>query len=136
MKKLLSTSLVLVIVIILGGCGNDSLHPSETVELGNSKVNEISNTMNAENAVEDNKVQNEEQSSLNEYSSEQIEYARVWLQLGPNQEIDARDGASLLYCELSDVYSIPLYPFFSAFPSKYRNANAGIRRRFFPPGVL
>ena len=50
--------------------------------------------------------------------------------------IDTREGASLLYCELSDVYSIPLYPFFSAFPSKYRNANAGIRRRFFPPGVL
>ncbi|SES18263.1 hypothetical protein SAMN04487944_12241 [Gracilibacillus ureilyticus] len=25
---------------------------------------------------------------LSEYSSEQIEYARVWLQLGPNQEID------------------------------------------------
>ncbi|MDO6448839.1 hypothetical protein [Oceanobacillus profundus] len=31
---------------------------------------------------------NEEENSLSTYSSEEIEYARVWLQLGPNQEID------------------------------------------------
>ena len=31
---------------------------------------------------------NEEEDSLSTYSSEEIEYARVWLQLGPNQEID------------------------------------------------
>lgn len=31
---------------------------------------------------------NEEENSLSKYSSEEIEYARVWLQLGPNQEID------------------------------------------------
>ena len=31
---------------------------------------------------------NEEEDSLSKYSSEEIEYARVWLQLGPNQEID------------------------------------------------
>jgi hypothetical protein len=30
----------------------------------------------------------EEQDLLSEYSSQQIEYARVWLQLGPNQELD------------------------------------------------
>lgn len=88
MKKLLSTSLILVIAIILGGCGNDSLHASETVELGDSKVDKASNTMNVETAVENNKVQNDAQSPLKEYSNEQIEYARVWLQLGPNQEIE------------------------------------------------
>ena len=70
MKKLLLTSLVLVIVVILGGCGNDLLHPSETVELGDSKVDEASSTMNVESTeeVEENKVQNEEQSSLKEYT--------------------------------------------------------------------
>ena len=30
----------------------------------------------------------EKENTLSQYSSEQIEYARVWLQLGPNQEID------------------------------------------------
>lgn len=35
------------------------------------------------------KVENEEESeTLSHYSSQQIEYARVWLLLGPNQEID------------------------------------------------
>lgn len=34
----------------------------------------------------DNKEQ--QRSELSKYSSKQIEYARVWLQLGPNQEID------------------------------------------------
>lgn len=31
---------------------------------------------------------NEQEDALSEYTSEQIEYARVWLQLGPNQDID------------------------------------------------
>ena len=30
----------------------------------------------------------EKEKTLSQYSSEQIEYARVWLQFGPNQEID------------------------------------------------
>ncbi|MBP2241578.1 hypothetical protein J2Z40_002141 [Cytobacillus eiseniae] len=30
----------------------------------------------------------QERETLSQYSSEQIEYARVWLQLGPNQELD------------------------------------------------
>lgn len=32
--------------------------------------------------------QDVDEDALSEYSSEQIEYARVWLQLGPNQDID------------------------------------------------
>ncbi|MCM3739507.1 hypothetical protein M3210_04410 [Oceanobacillus luteolus] len=38
------------------------------------------------NAVD--RLNEEEVDLLSTYSSEQIEYARVWLQLGPNQEID------------------------------------------------
>ena len=96
MKKLLSTSLILIIAVILGACGEESVQPSETVELGSSEGNKESNTKNVDGAEENNKVQSEEdnvvqtneQSLLKEYTNEQIEYARVWLQLGPNQEID------------------------------------------------
>ncbi|MBM7605302.1 hypothetical protein JOC75_003325 [Metabacillus crassostreae] len=50
-------------------------------------VNEVSDSTPSENS--DSKVENkEEKETLSQYSSEQIEYARVWLQLGPNQEID------------------------------------------------
>ena len=38
-----------------------------------------------EQKVDNKKKENRE---LSKYSPEQIEYARVWLQLGPNQEID------------------------------------------------
>lgn len=37
---------------------------------------------------ENSNVQGNQDSLLTQYSSEQIEYARVWLQLGPNQDID------------------------------------------------
>ena len=43
---------------------------------------------------------------------------------------DRKDKIRLLYC------SIPRYPCFSAFPSKYRKANAGIRSKSLPPFVL
>ncbi|MEW9503357.1 hypothetical protein [Jeotgalibacillus marinus] len=40
------------------------------------------------NAESNNTSKSEEDNALSEYSSEEIEYARVWLQLGPNQELD------------------------------------------------
>ena len=39
------------------------------------------------NSLDTGNQQNED--ALSPYSSEQIEYARVWLQLGPNQDIDS-----------------------------------------------
>lgn len=82
-----------MIAVILGACGEDALHPSETVELGDSNEDQASEAQKEENknVVENNKVNaesKEEKSPLKEYSNEQIEYARIWLQLGPNQEID------------------------------------------------
>src|SRR5690606_31259373 len=47
------------------------------------EVNE-SSSENREEIVTDQ----EEKDPLDEYSHEQIEYARVWLQLGPNPDID------------------------------------------------
>ncbi|AXI08329.1 hypothetical protein CV093_05260 [Oceanobacillus sp. 143] len=40
---------------------------------------------------ETNEVDKEDDETLSQYSSEQIEFARVWRQLGPNQEIDVLD---------------------------------------------
>nr|WP_289038522.1 hypothetical protein [uncultured Allobacillus sp.] len=40
------------------------------------------------NNSELNVVNKKDEETLSQYSSEQIEYARVWLQLGPNQDID------------------------------------------------
>jgi hypothetical protein len=89
LKKILAMVYALVAVIVLVGCGDDdSLNPSETVELGDSMVQEANEKTNIEKKVENKKVTVEEQSSLKEYTTEQIEYARVWLQLGPNQEIE------------------------------------------------
>ena len=95
MKKLIFTSLVFA-AVVLGGCGNDSLHPAETVELGEMKVDGVSNNSNENNKVENKektkeegtKEENTEKASLKEYTNEQIEYARIWLRLGPNQEIE------------------------------------------------
>ena len=89
LKKFLAMVYALVAVIVLVGCGDDdSLNPSETVELGDSKVEKANEKTNIEKKVENKKVTVEEQSSWKEYTTEQIEYARVWLQLGPNQEIE------------------------------------------------
>ena len=89
LKKILAMVYALVAVIVLVGCGDDdSLNPSETVELGDSMVQEANEKTNIEKKVENKKVTVAEQSSLKEYTTEQIEYARVWLQLGPNQEIE------------------------------------------------
>ncbi|WP_371068863.1 hypothetical protein [Sediminibacillus sp. JSM 1682029] len=62
----------------------DSSTDSEETESEDtsSSSETTSNKSSSENAG------SEESDPLGEYSSEEIEYARVWLQLGPNQEID------------------------------------------------
>ncbi|WP_042220946.1 hypothetical protein [Oceanobacillus manasiensis] len=55
---------------------DDSNDTSSTKEIGNQDKES-----NSEDREEKGK-------SLSNYSSEEIEYARVWLELGPNQEID------------------------------------------------
>lgn len=66
----------------------------------NSSENDTDNNSSEESdtdSSDDSSVENEESNdsssedddnALSSYSSEEIEYARVWLQLGPNQDID------------------------------------------------
>ncbi|MCH1624206.1 hypothetical protein [Fredinandcohnia quinoae] len=107
MKKL---SLILsfnVALLMLVGCAGNSNEKSIADSSGNSSVIETtedgkleeSDTENAndktsgesdsDSASESNNAPDkEDKNTLPQYSSEQIEYARVWLQLGPNQELD------------------------------------------------
>ncbi|MFD1412421.1 hypothetical protein [Oceanobacillus jeddahense] len=50
----------------------------------NDNQNEETDSSDDESSEEEN----EDNNTLSGYSSEEIEYARVWLQLGPNQDID------------------------------------------------
>lgn len=53
------------------------------------ELDRISNQNNSISVNSDSNVGGKEDNeTLSQYSSEQIEYARVWLQLGPNQDID------------------------------------------------
>lgn len=56
----------------------------EKINSPDSKDNVVENKGSSENS-KDEKV---DDNKLNKYSSEEIEYARVWLQLGPNQDIE------------------------------------------------
>jgi len=105
------------VLLLMAGCGNateeaapDILKDSPATETAEKDATEIEeNTSNDESEEADmeneNEVTpeenvstepdstsedagNEQEDALAEYTSEQIEYARVWLQLGPNQDID------------------------------------------------
>ncbi|WP_367619254.1 hypothetical protein [Planococcus shenhongbingii] len=56
-----------------------------------NKENEVSSeeTVTTDpDSITSNTSDQKDEDALSQYSSEQIEYARVWLQLGPNQDID------------------------------------------------
>ena len=65
---------------------------SEVVESDTDDANDISSEMDSETKSPENSESSigdmEDKEILSQYTSEQIEYARVWLQLGPNQDID------------------------------------------------
>lgn len=46
----------------------------------------------------------EDKETLSQFSSEQIEYARIWLQLGPNQEIDELNVRHISAGEPVNIY--------------------------------
>ncbi|MEW4264128.1 hypothetical protein Q0N30_10580 [Priestia megaterium] len=48
--------------------------------------------------------QKEDQKILSDYTSKQIEYARIWLQLGPNQEIEELNVRHISAGELVNIY--------------------------------
>lgn len=112
------TLVLLGFVLLLTGCGssdeesetdpaeNDSAIESEekaddqeeegevldsSTDSGETATDDSDNTSSDETSDENssNNSESEDQNDpLAEFSSQEIEYARVWLQLGPNQEID------------------------------------------------
>ncbi|WP_404427769.1 hypothetical protein LG296_07065 [Ureibacillus chungkukjangi] len=97
-NKIFVTSLLVGLLVISAACGNssekttDQDQPEVNKESSDSSLSSeistaITNPIASENS--DVNVDNDDSKNLlSQYSSEQIEYARVWLQLGPNQEID------------------------------------------------
>ncbi|WP_246880618.1 hypothetical protein [Sporosarcina sp. 6E9] len=91
-------NVVLVILVgVLVGCVDNTKEVSATDSSKNTPVSESK----GEDAKKDNSVNDDSDSTLSEniggeqdnemlskYSSEEIEYARVWLQIGANQDID------------------------------------------------
>jgi hypothetical protein len=100
LKKLFIVVLIPVFLMIFTGCSNS---PQTTSSSSNTNKEEVSSDTNNLSSKEPPASQSGDSSSengaiklvdkegkeiLSPYSSEQIEYARIWLQLGPNQEID------------------------------------------------
>jgi hypothetical protein len=99
MKKLIKTlylSITLFILVgMLAGCVNNtngefptsSPEKSPILELTEEDTTETYKSTSSENS-DSNVDDKKDKRTLSQYSSEQIEYARVWLQLGANQDID------------------------------------------------
>lgn len=92
-------------IALLAGCGNDvepEATDSEQTPAAETPAEETEDGAAADQSGEEDDSAADEsetsesedtdsetaESALDAYSSEQIEYARVWLQLGPNQELD------------------------------------------------
>ncbi|RDW16678.1 hypothetical protein [Oceanobacillus chungangensis] len=75
---------------------DESKTTSELEESGTDDANDVSSEVPANDDTDNTTSENsdsavevkEDNEALSPYSNEQIEYARVWLQLGPNQDID------------------------------------------------
>ncbi|WP_339184349.1 hypothetical protein [Oceanobacillus sp. FSL W7-1293] len=65
---------------------NTDNQPSEETETDASEDSSVEEEESNDSSSEDEEAGNDQ--ALSDYSSEEIEYARVWLQLGPNQDID------------------------------------------------
>jgi len=105
MKKMTRVFYFSAAIALLAGCGNDvepEATDSEQTPAAETSAEETEEgTAVDRSGEEDDSAADEsetsgsndidsvtKESALDAYSSEQIEYARVWLQLGPNQEID------------------------------------------------
>lgn len=98
-----------VAILLLAGCGGNANEESATDASEDNSISESAEkdttepeenvSTNEEEADQEDEVSIEksdredtttdsDEESLSQYSNEQIEYARIWLQLGANQEID------------------------------------------------
>ena len=92
MKRVEKFFLVSAALVLLAGCGEEEA-PIMDASKARGEPEETALEEGGKEGAEDGEVTEEtatgsEEDALAEYSSEQIEYARVWRQLGPNQEID------------------------------------------------
>ena len=100
MKKVSILVLITVFLLIFTGCSHSPQTAPSSPDADKEEVSsDIDNPSSEESPViqsEDTSSENgevkpvdkEDKEILSSYSSEQIEYARIWLQLGPNQEIE------------------------------------------------
>ncbi len=99
-KKCIYLSVMLLLVV---GCSDTAADENESmVSESSNAVEQAEDTAQSDVAVsEEESVESEEQVEdaiessvegkeqvLSQYSAQEIEYARIWLQLGPNQDID------------------------------------------------
>lgn len=107
MKKITRTFYFSATIALLAGCGNNpepkatdstpnaaAETPAEETD-ENAAADQDEKEETDDSAAEESETADEEntdaetaESALDAYSSKQVEYARVWLQLGPNQELD------------------------------------------------
>lgn len=98
MKKIMKIFYFSAAVALLAGCGDDSdseTLPAETTPAEETETEEqdgatidIEEEEETDGSADSTDSTETADSALDAYSSEEIEYARVWLQLGANQEID------------------------------------------------
>jgi len=111
LTKILYMNVALLILVgLLAGCGDNKNDPTSNSTEDNSaqessdentSETDVGNSSSEEEKSESTTEESEEQDTdssdsenstekdaLSQYSSQEIEYARVWLQLGPNQELD------------------------------------------------
>lgn len=112
-KILIAAILVIVLLVGMAACSNSSSNVTSTKaqsksddisqstdESSKSHDSSIKSTVKSENTDDthansstseindSNNDGKESNDTLSQYSSEKIEYARIWMQLGPNQNID------------------------------------------------
>jgi len=92
MKKVGTLVYMSAALLLLAGCGEEDA-PIMDPSRGNQETEEMPLEEGGKEGAEDEAMTDEAASdssgdALSEYSSEQIEYARVWRQLGPNQELE------------------------------------------------
>ncbi|MGE7978391.1 hypothetical protein [Psychrobacillus sp. NPDC093200] len=94
MKKITKILYFNISLCMLVGCSNntneeyinDSSEKNSALE--STKETVKINSDSTKSSSDSNEASKEDKEILSHYSSEQIEYARVWLKLGANQEID------------------------------------------------
>lgn len=87
---------ILIIMMVFAGCSNtpqtsSSVPDKNKVPANSGHDGDIAPSLNetpAKSPVETPEEKSDGEGPLSQYSNVQIEYARIWLQLGPNQEID------------------------------------------------